>query len=92
MVHDDQLLGSVMVGADGHRGWVYYLAVAPKSQHHGIGASLMHAAEAWLRERGVPKVQLMVRDSNSQVLGFYANLGYEDAHTTVLARWLVEST
>jgi ribosomal protein S18 acetylase RimI-like enzyme len=65
-----------MVGFDGHRGWVYYLAVAPSHQRQGIGRMLMVAAEDWLRAEGAPKIQLMVRDDNTDARGFYAALGY----------------
>ncbi len=82
----ETLAGTVMVGHDGHRGWVYYLGVAPSRQGQGTGRALMAAAEEWLRERGVPKVQLMVRHGNEAALGFYARLGYEPAAVTVLAR------
>lgn len=84
----DGLIGTVMVGFDGHRGWVYYLAVAPAEQGKGFGADLMAGAEEWLRRRGALKVQLMVRHTNPGVLGFYEKLGYEDAETTVMGRWL----
>ena len=53
-----------MTGFDGHRGWVYYLAVAPDRRGQGTGSALMAAAEGWLRERGLPKIQLMVRGDN----------------------------
>ena len=66
-----------MVGFDGHRGWVYYLATAPDDRQQGIGRTLMASAEAWLQERGCPKIQLMVRGDNAQARGFYAALGYE---------------
>lgn len=81
------LVGTVMVGDDGHRGWLYYLAVAPAHRGSGLARTLVDAAEEWLRERGVPKVQLMVREGNDAA-GFYAALGYEAAHVTVMARWL----
>jgi ribosomal protein S18 acetylase RimI-like enzyme len=83
-----ELVASAMVGEDGHRGWVYYLAVRPALQGQGIGASLMRACEGWLRGRGIPKVQLMVRDTNERVLGFYAAIGYERQPVQVLGRWL----
>jgi ribosomal protein S18 acetylase RimI-like enzyme len=86
----DDLVGTVMVGYDGHRGWIYYLAVAPECQHTGVGTSLMKAGEHWLREHGAVKVQLMVRKANHQVTGFYEHLGYEESPTTVFARWLHE--
>jgi ribosomal protein S18 acetylase RimI-like enzyme len=87
-IEDGALLGAAMVGDDGHRGWVYYVAVRPDARGQGHGGALMHAAETWLRDRGVPKVQLMVRDTNEAVLGFYASLGYERNPVHVLARWL----
>ncbi|MFZ1062360.1 MAG: GNAT family acetyltransferase [Acidimicrobiales bacterium] len=87
----DDLVGTVMVGADGHRGWMYYVAVAPSHQRRGIGRSLVRAAEQWLVQRDVPKVQLMVRQTNADAEKFYERLGYQDAHTTVLGRWLHES-
>ena len=83
-----QLIGTVMVGHDGHRGWVYYLAVAPSHQRLGVGTRLLAAAEHWLGERGAVKVQLMVRDTNSDIVSFYERLGYDDANVTVMARWL----
>jgi ribosomal protein S18 acetylase RimI-like enzyme len=73
----DVITGSVMVGFDGHRGWVYYLAVHPDCQRQGIGRALMVAAEEWLRDQGAPKIQLMVRGDNDVAQGFYAALGYE---------------
>lgn len=85
---DARVVGTVMVGVDGHRGWVYYLAVSPDAQRHGWGRRLMAAAEEWLRDHDAPKVQLMVRSSNSAVLGFYASLGYTDQDTVVLGRFL----
>jgi ribosomal protein S18 acetylase RimI-like enzyme len=82
------VVGSVMVGHDGHRGWVYYLAVAPSCRHGGIGRRLMQAAEAWLRERGIRKVELMIRNTNSAVAAFYTRLGYGEEPVTVMSRWL----
>ena len=87
---DDQglLIGTSMVGYDGHRGWVYYLAVATEQQRHGVGRALMRASEEWLAERGVPKVNLMVRKENEDVLAFYTSLGYKDGEVVVLGRFL----
>ena len=82
------LAGSVMVGFDGHRGWVYYLAVAPARQRSGLGRVLMAAAEAWLRARGAPKIQLMVRANNEAALGFYEALGLERQEVVTLGRFL----
>ncbi len=84
----DGIDGSVMVGFDGHRGWVYYLAVAPERQGAGLGRALMAAAEDWLRSRGCPKVQLMVRAGNAAALGFYEKLGLERQEVVTLGRFL----
>lgn len=85
---DGALAGSVMVGFDGHRGWVYYLAVAPEARRGGVGRALMAAAEAWLRVRGAPKIQLMVREDNAAALGFYEALGLERQKVVTLGRFL----
>ncbi|MBK8462318.1 MAG: GNAT family acetyltransferase [Nigerium sp.] len=82
------LLGTVMVGGDGHRGWVYYLAVRPELQGQGLGRVLMHAADDWLRERDLPKIQLMVRRGNDGVVAFYERLGYAIQDVLVLGRRL----
>jgi ribosomal protein S18 acetylase RimI-like enzyme len=85
---DGSLIGSVMVGSDGHRGWVYYLAVAGARRRQGIGTMLLAAAEEWLRSIGAVKVQLMVRNENATVLSFYQVAGYERNDVQVLSRWL----
>ena len=82
------LLGTAMVGHDGHRGWVYYVAVRPSSRGLGLGRLLMSSCEAWLRDRGVPKVQLLLRRDNPAAAGFYRALGYEPADVAVFARRL----
>lgn len=87
---EDALVGSVMTGFDGHRGWVYYLAVAPDQRGQGTGSALMAAAEHWLRERGSPKIQLMVRGDNVSALGFYERIGYARQDVVVLGRRLDE--
>lgn len=83
-----ELIGTVMVGNDGHRGWVYYLAIDKTHQRVGIGSELMRAAEEWLRRKGAVKVQLMVRRDNDCPLEFYDRLGYETNDVKVLSRWL----
>jgi len=85
---NDQLIGTVMVGHDGHRGWVYYLAVEEDRRGTGLGRQMMSAAENWLREHGAVKVQLMVGPTNEAVLGFYERLGYEDANVQVRSKRL----
>ena len=71
-----RLIGTAMVGDDGHRGWVYYLAVATDARGAGVGRALTDAAEAWLTARDVAKIQFMVRADNTAVGGFYEHLGY----------------
>ncbi len=83
------LVGTAMVGFDGHRGWVYYLAVAPNHQGLSIGRALMAEAERLLIERGCPKLNLMVRSSNAQVIEFYRKLGYTQDDVVTLARRLI---
>jgi ribosomal protein S18 acetylase RimI-like enzyme len=84
----EALIGSAMVGYDGHRGWVYYVAVDPDRRGEGLGRALMEASEAWLKALGAPKLQFMVRHDNAVALGFYERLGYEVQATTVLGRRL----
>lgn len=86
--NDEQLVGTIMVGSDGHRGWIYYLAVGESHRGTGLGRQLMAAGEYWLHEHGAVKVQLMVRASNAAVLSFYDHLGYEDADVQVRSKWL----
>ena len=83
-----RLIGSAMLGHDGHRGWVYYLAVHPNWQRNGIGRSLMSYAERWMDERQVPKIQAMIRADNLPVRGFYRRLGYQDNDVQVVEKFL----
>lgn len=82
------LVGTVMVGHDGHRGWVYYLAVEPEAQRRGIGRALVRASEDWLRARAVPKLMLLVRPENEAVRGFYHAAGYLEEPRIVFSRRL----
>jgi len=81
-----KLACSIMVGHDGHRGMLYYVAVDPARQGQGLGKAAVRAAEAWLGERGVWKVNLLVRAENDKVRGFYAALGYEVNPVLCMAR------
>jgi ribosomal protein S18 acetylase RimI-like enzyme len=73
---DGAVVATVMGGYDGHRGWVNYLAVAPARRGDGLGRALMDAVEVRLRAVGCPKINLQVRDTNTEVLAFYEHLGY----------------
>jgi ribosomal protein S18 acetylase RimI-like enzyme len=83
------VVASAMVGFDGHRGWVYYLAVAPGLQRQSLGRALMARAEQLLIERGCPKLMLMVRSSNAAVVDFYRELGYGEENVTVMGKRLI---
>ncbi len=87
-IEAETLLATAMVGADGHRGWVYYLAVRQNARGRGYGHAMMQACEAWLVDRGVPKLNVMVRDDNATARGFYTSLGYKLSDVVVLSRTL----
>jgi ribosomal protein S18 acetylase RimI-like enzyme len=82
------IVGAVMAGYDGVRGWIYHLAVAPECRRRGFGAQLVRAAEAGLRQLGCPKVNLQVRASNREVVAFYRSVGYEVEERVSLGRRL----
>ena len=82
------IVATVLVGHDGHRGWVYYLAVDPNHRHKGYGRIMMDTAENWLRETGIEKLQLMVRPDNKSVKNFYQSLGYSEQERIIYAKWL----
>lgn len=88
-VDGDDIVGTVMGGYDGHRGWIYYLASAPKHRGRGIARDLVAEVEELLLEMGCPKVQLMVRPGNEDVLSFYDRLGYERFDTTTTGKRLI---
>jgi ribosomal protein S18 acetylase RimI-like enzyme len=89
---NSELLGSAMVGFDGHRGWVYYLAVSPQHRRLSIGRALMQEAEQLLLERGCPKINLLIRSSNAEVIAFYRKLGYAQDDVVSLGRRLIHDT
>lgn len=82
------IVASAMVGHDGHRGWVYYVAVDPDHRGKGHGRAIMNAAEDWLRQAGIAKMQLMVRPDNTKVQAFYESIGYDEQERVVYAKWL----
>jgi ribosomal protein S18 acetylase RimI-like enzyme len=83
-----RIVASAMVGHDGHRGWVYYVAVDPDHRQHGFGRGIMSAAEDWLRAQGIQKLQLMVRPENTRVQAFYESIGYDEQERIIYAKWL----
>ena len=89
-VIDDAVIASVMAGYEGHRGWVNYLAVAPRHRGQGHARTLMRYVEVKLRERGCPKVSLLVRNTNQEALAFYERLGYGRDASVSLGKRLIE--
>jgi 4-oxalocrotonate tautomerase family enzyme len=71
-----RIVATVMAGYDGHRGWIYYLAVDPDYRRQQIGRRMMEKAAFALKKRGCPKINLQVRTSNRAVIAFYERLGY----------------
>jgi len=75
-VEKDQIVGTVMAGYDGHRGWLNYLAVLPVLQGRGFGRALVAEAERLLRLEGCPKINLQVRTTNRGAVEFYRRIGF----------------
>ena len=84
-----KLVGAVMGGFDGVRGWIHHLAVHPDCRRQGIARRLMQAAESGLGELGCPKVNLQVRASNTTVISFYEALGYDMEERASLGKRLL---
>lgn len=76
-IRDERVVGSVMVGYEGHRGWINYLAVLPKFQKRGYGRKLMNIAVSSLKRLGCVKVNLQVRANNTALIDFYKHLGFQ---------------
>jgi ribosomal protein S18 acetylase RimI-like enzyme len=83
-----ELVGAVMAGFDGVRGWIHHLAVAPAARRRGVATALMRAAEAGLARLGCPKVNLQVRADNAAVIALYRRLGYAVEDRVSLGRRL----
>ena len=84
-----RVVGSVMAGYDGHRGWMNYLAADPGSRSVGVGRALVEHVEQALRALGCPKVNIQVRSSNASVVAFYEHLGYVIDDTIDLGKRLI---
>ena len=84
------VVGTIMGGYDGHRGWINYLAVTPTYQDQGIGRALMETLEAKLLALGCPKINLQVRSTNTAVIQFYGHLGYYIDDVISLGKRLIE--
>jgi len=87
---DDELIASCMAGYDGHRGWIYFLAVKSDYQRKGFASMVIDHAESELIKLGCPKVELMVRKTNENVISFYQSAGYDIDPVMVLSKRLTE--
>ena len=87
---DGAIIATIMTGHDGHRGWLYYLAVDPALRNRGLGGRMVAHAETWLGARGVAKVNLMIRDGNTDVVEFYEAVGYACEPRVVMSRFLAD--
>ena len=86
---DGAVMASAMIGFDGHRGWISYLAVDPEQRGNGYARELIGEGERLLTERGCPKIMLMVRSDNSAVIDLYEHLGYATETTILMGKRLI---
>lgn len=84
-----ELIGSVMIGYEGHRGWVNYLAVHPRWQGRGLGRALMEQAQSLLLDEGCPKLSVLVRAENPAVRAFYDRLGFGLDQASAMGKRLI---
>ena len=86
----NELVASCMAGYDGHRGWIYFLAVRNSRQRMGFAARLVNYVEEELIQLGCPKVELLVRKTNDRVISFYKSIGFDPDPVIVLSKRLIE--
>lgn len=84
----DGLVASVMVGHDGHVGYLYFVAVDPDHQHAGYGRAIVEAAETWLAAQRIWRSMLMIRQDNAGVVDFYQRLGWDKVPNIVMQKRL----
>lgn len=84
-----RLVGSVMAGYEGHRGWINYLAVSPDSRKQGLGKALMQHVENKLLTIGCPKINLQIRAGNTDVIAFYESIGFSDDKVSSFGKRLI---
>ena len=85
-ITENRVVGTVMAGYEGHRGWINYLAVDPEYRRQGIGRRMMMTVEKKLKTYGCPKINLQVRETNTAVIEFYRRLGYHNDHVLSLGK------
>ena len=86
--HENEIVATVMGGYEGHRGWINYLAVKPSQQRKGYGLAIMQAVESLIKQKGCPKINLQVRNTNEAVIAFYSAIGYGNDHVVGLGKRL----
>ena len=91
-VEKNKVVGTVMGGYEGHRGWINYLAVDPAYQKTGIGQELMKKVEQKLKKLGCPKINLQVRESNAKVRAFYEKIGYSQDKVLSYGKRLIQDS
>ena len=74
---NNKIVGASMAGYDGHRGWLYAVAVLPEHRRSGTGSLLVKHAIQCLKELGCIKVNLQIRSTNTDVAAFYKSLGFK---------------
>lgn len=84
-----QVIATIMVGYEGHRGWINYLAVHPSHQRQGHARQLVAWAEQRLTALGCPKLNLQVRSGNHAVIAFYESLGYANDASISMGKRLI---
>lgn len=86
---DETIVATVMVGYEGHRGWINYLAVSPAHQRKGFATTMMREAERLLLARGCPKINLQVRETNAAIRAFYEAIGYRQDPVLSMGKRLI---
>lgn len=86
---DSEIVASCMAGYDGHRGWIYFLAVTSACRRQGFATRMVGHAEAALKKMGCPKIDLMIRNTNESVISFYRSVGYDIDPVVVLSKRLI---
>jgi ribosomal protein S18 acetylase RimI-like enzyme len=85
---EGKIIASVMGGYEGHRGWINYLAISPQQRRKGYGKKIMQLVEQRIRQKGCPKINLMIRASNTAAVSFYQSLGYDPETSVALGKRL----
>jgi ribosomal protein S18 acetylase RimI-like enzyme len=90
-VSDNAVVGTIMAGYDGHRGWIYSLAVSPSRRRQRIGSRLVLAAEQALIGKGCMKMNLQIMAGNESVASFYSSLGFSVEKRVSMGKQILEN-